>query len=90
MKFVNQVKNTLTYLIGIVFISSMAPTLAISQQTKPTGSGYIAQQDNIKGLTDALSSRLNKPIIISKLVANKKVSGDFDLHNPQAFYRTYF
>ncbi|AKG72624.1 type III secretion system outer membrane pore InvG [Serratia fonticola] len=63
----------------------MAPTLAISQQTKPTGSGYIAQQDNIKGLTDALSSRLNKPIIISKLVANKKVSGDFDLHNPQAF-----
>ncbi|WP_258089428.1 type III secretion system outer membrane ring subunit SctC [Serratia liquefaciens] len=85
MKFDNLVKNSLAYLIGIVLMSTMTPALALPQQAESMDSGYIARQDNIKGLTDALSSRMNKPIIISKLVAAKKISGDFELQNPQAF-----
>lgn len=63
-------------------MTSMLMGTAFSQSTE---SGYIAHQENIKGLTDALSSRMNKPIIISKMVAGKKITGDFDLQDPQAF-----
>ncbi|WP_174891401.1 type III secretion system outer membrane ring subunit SctC [Candidatus Hamiltonella defensa] len=45
--------------------------------------GYIAKKESVKGVFDALSSRINKPIILSKLAARKQIGGDFDLNNPQ-------
>ncbi|WP_436411341.1 type III secretion system outer membrane ring subunit SctC [Serratia marcescens] len=71
-----------TFLRCISFVSIVITTSVFSQSTEI---GYIANQENIKGLTDALSSKMNKPIIISKLVAGKKVTGDFELNNPQVF-----
>ncbi|QBC42549.1 type III secretion system outer membrane ring subunit SctC [Iodobacter fluviatilis] len=46
--------------------------------------GYVAKQDGLRTFFDAISSRLKKPIILSKLAVRKQVSGEFDLANPQA------
>ncbi|STQ90216.1 type III secretion system outer membrane ring subunit SctC [Iodobacter fluviatilis] len=46
--------------------------------------GYVAKQDGLRTFFDAISSRLKKPIILSKLAVRKQVSGEFDLVNPQA------
>ncbi|KUM02138.1 type III secretion system outer membrane ring subunit SctC [Chromobacterium subtsugae] len=46
--------------------------------------GYVARKDSLRAFFDALSSRLKKPVIVSKLAARKQVSGDFDLSSPQA------
>ncbi|QWA10513.1 type III secretion system outer membrane ring subunit SctC [Sodalis ligni] len=46
--------------------------------------GYIANKDGLKMFFDALSSRLGKPVIVSKLAARKHISGEFDFSHPQA------
>lgn len=46
--------------------------------------GYIATKDGLKIFFDALSSRLGKPVIVSKLAARKHISGEFDFSDPQA------
>ncbi|WP_213990317.1 type III secretion system outer membrane ring subunit SctC [Sodalis sp. dw_96] len=46
--------------------------------------GYIANKDGLKIFFDALSSRLGKPVIVSKLAARKQISGEFDFSQPQA------
>ncbi|MFP7609858.1 type III secretion system outer membrane ring subunit SctC [Serratia quinivorans] len=66
-------------------ILMLLPGMSCAQMQEQGASGYISRQDSIKGLMDALSSRVNKPIILSKLVSAKKISGDFDLQNPQKF-----
>lgn len=44
---------------------------------------YNAKKENIRSFFDAISSRLNKPIIVSQRAALKQISGEFDLSNPQ-------
>lgn len=44
---------------------------------------YNAKKENIRSFFDAVSSRLNKPIIVSQRAALKQISGEFDLSNPQ-------
>jgi len=52
--------------------------------TAEENQGYVANKDGLKIFFDALSSRLGKPVIASKLVARKHISGEFDFSNPQA------
>ena len=44
---------------------------------------YNAKKENIRSFFDAISSRLNKPIIVSQRAASKQISGEFDLSSPQ-------
>lgn len=48
------------------------------------GAGYVARQDGLRALFDAISAKLKKPVILSKQAARKQVSGEFDLGNAQA------
>ncbi|MGL5967292.1 MAG: type III secretion system outer membrane ring subunit SctC [Kluyvera sp.] len=45
--------------------------------------GYVARNEGIKGIFDALSSAMHKPIVISKIAARKKISGEFDMSRPE-------
>ena len=45
--------------------------------------GYSAKKENLRSFFDAISSRLNKPIVVSQRAASKQISGEFDLGNPQ-------
>lgn len=44
----------------------------------------MANKDGVKVFFDALSARLNQPVIVSKLAARKQISGEFDLADPRA------
>lgn len=83
-------KKILFYILtSVIFLGSSNLSLAQSmelqpitfQQTNPQG--YIAKKEGVKGIFDALSSVLNKPIVLSKQAARKNISGNFDLNNPQ-------
>lgn len=45
--------------------------------------GYVASNESIGGYFNALSSKLNKPVILSKLALRKKISGEISLVDPQ-------
>lgn len=47
------------------------------------GEGYVARQENLQMLFDALSAPLGKPIILSKSAARRTITGDFSLASPQ-------
>lgn len=45
--------------------------------------GYVAKNEGVKGVFDALSTVLGKPVILSKEASRKKITGEFDLSKPQ-------
>lgn len=73
-------------LTSVLFLSLIPGSLAQSAPLMaPQGEaqGYLAKKEGIQGVFDALSSRLNKPVVLSKLAARKQVSGHFDFTAPQ-------
>ncbi|MDR5611079.1 MULTISPECIES: hypothetical protein [unclassified Arsenophonus] len=52
----------------------MSSSKAVSEQN--IESGYIAKNETIRGVFDALSSVINKPIVVSQLAVKKKITGD--------------
>ncbi|WP_413735603.1 type III secretion system outer membrane ring subunit SctC [Sodalis sp. RH21] len=63
---------------GLIHANPLAPGADAGAE------GYIANKDGLKIFFDALSSRLGKPAIVSKLAARKQISGEFDFSNPEA------
>lgn len=45
-------------------------------------SGFVAHKDSVQVVFNALSSRMGKPVILSRLAMKKQVSGDFNLASP--------
>ncbi|MFV9997359.1 MAG: type III secretion system outer membrane ring subunit SctC [Arsenophonus endosymbiont of Dermacentor nuttalli] len=76
------IKKDSSILIFLVFLNFilLSSSQAISEQS--IESGYIAKNETVRGVFDALSSVINKPIVVSPLVAKKKITGDFDLKYP--------
>nr|WP_279051155.1 type III secretion system outer membrane ring subunit SctC [Cedecea davisae] len=66
------------FLAALLVFSS--PHLAFANQLNEQG--YIARDEGIKGFFDALSSVMKKPVVISKIAARKKISGEFDVSRP--------
>ncbi|EKT60888.1 type III secretion system outer membrane ring subunit SctC [Providencia sneebia] len=48
---------------------------------------FIANNIMVGKVFDAISERLNKPIILSKLAAQKRVTGNFSLANPDEMFK---
>ncbi|EPZ5683306.1 type III secretion system secretin MxiD [Shigella flexneri] len=44
---------------------------------------YVAQSDTVGSFFERLSALLNYPIVVSKQAAKKRISGEFDLSNPE-------
>ncbi|EGE1126679.1 EscC/YscC/HrcC family type III secretion system outer membrane ring protein [Shigella flexneri] len=44
---------------------------------------YVAQSDTVGSLFERFSALLNYPIVVSKQAAKKRISGEFDLSNPE-------
>ncbi|MFU9137580.1 type III secretion system outer membrane ring subunit SctC [Erwinia tasmaniensis] len=51
--------------------------------TEKNQQGYIAREEGVKGIFDAISSIMRKPVILSKIAVRKKISGEFDITRPQ-------
>lgn len=68
-------------MLGLLFTFSL-PLQTIAQTVK-NNAGYMARDEGVKGIFDALSSVIGKPVILSKIAARKKITGDFDLTRSQ-------
>ncbi|CNF34655.1 type III secretion system outer membrane ring subunit SctC [Yersinia kristensenii] len=66
-------------IVALLFV--LMPTPAFTEVVNE--SGYIARQESVNGIFDAISSVMKKPVILSKLAARKKITGEFDLSHPQ-------
>ncbi|WP_305883443.1 type III secretion system outer membrane ring subunit SctC [Chromobacterium sp. IIBBL 290-4] len=60
------------------------PLAQAAEDSPGRGAGYVARQDGLRSVFDAIASKLKKPVILSARAARKQVSGEFDLGNPQA------
>ncbi|WP_369788272.1 type III secretion system outer membrane ring subunit SctC [Rouxiella sp. WC2420] len=79
-------KNTLSNMFKIfVMIISIAAFSAESNSNdlEKNNSGYVANNESIRGLFEAISSKINKPVILSNLASRKKITGEFSLLQPQ-------
>jgi type II secretory pathway component GspD/PulD (secretin) len=73
--------------IGLLFIFLYHPITSHAQENNNVQSRveeYSARKESIRSFFEALSSALNKPIIVSTKAASKQISGDFDFKKPQA------
>ncbi|MEA9389621.1 type III secretion system outer membrane ring subunit SctC [Acerihabitans sp. TG2] len=85
MKYINLVKVSL--FCGCLLGGSLPGLVVANPLTADGGAnsaGYVANKDGLKIFFDAVSSRLGKPVIVSKLAARKNISGEFDFNDPQA------
>jgi len=64
-------------------LSSASPIEA-GDDAAETRQGYVARKESLRSVFDAISSRTGTPIIVSKAVAAKKMTGNFDLSNPDS------
>jgi len=66
--------------ISLFLVSFSCPSAEPVDNDK--ADGYVANNESISGFFNALSSVINKPVILSKLAARKKLSGDISLSEP--------
>ncbi|WP_395490282.1 type III secretion system outer membrane ring subunit SctC [Cedecea davisae] len=71
--------NKVGVLLAALLVFS-SPQVALADQQNDQG--YIARDEGVKGFFDAISSVMKKPVVISKIAARKKISGEFDLSRP--------
>lgn len=60
-----------------------AGAAVVSSKKNAESDGYVARKDGLRTFFNALSARLNKPIVVSQKASRKQISGDFDLAQPQ-------
>ena len=57
----------------------------VDLSTAREASGYVAKNESIQYLFNAVSSEAKRPYILSKLAQKKVVTGDFDISSPTKF-----
>ncbi|EBB2444913.1 EscC/YscC/HrcC family type III secretion system outer membrane ring protein [Salmonella enterica] len=55
-----------------------------SEKIPVTGSGFVAKDDSLRTFFDAMALQLKEPVIVSKMAARKKITGNFEFHDPNA------
>jgi len=63
------------------FLSDAAP--------EPKTSGFVAKNEGIQVLFNALSSELKRPFVLSKLAQKKTITGNFDISQPYKFLEKF-
>ncbi|MFS1539707.1 MAG: hypothetical protein ACL7BU_14645 [Candidatus Phlomobacter fragariae] len=77
-----QIRKDSSILIFFVFLNFILLSSSKVVSGKSIESGSISKNETILGVFDALSSVINKPIVVSPLVVKKKIIDDFDLKYP--------
>ncbi|MGZ9713401.1 type III secretion system outer membrane ring subunit SctC [Glaciimonas sp. GNP009] len=67
------------WLVIAANIAFSQPAFGVDTRGLSDGEKYLARQDNLRSFFGVVSSYMGKSIIVSKLAANKQVSGEFNL-----------
>lgn len=65
-------KFTTAQLFVAVLIFSLPQINAFAENASVSPAGYVARNESIKGVFDALSSQIGKPVLLSKTALRKK------------------
>ena len=80
MKTVLLIKNFILIMITFLLLSFNAKANDITPLVK--NSGYVANNESIKGVFDVISSKINIPIILSNLAARNKITSEVEMLEP--------
>ena len=74
-----ELRVSMKCLLIVANIAFIQLTFGMDASELTGDSMYLARQENLRSFFGGVSSYLGKPIIVSKLAATKKISGEFDL-----------
>lgn len=60
-----------------------------SEKIPVTGSGFVAKDDSLRTFFDAMALQLKEPVIVSKMAARKKITGNFEFHDLTHYWRSF-
>ncbi|HCZ4708614.1 TPA: EscC/YscC/HrcC family type III secretion system outer membrane ring protein [Salmonella enterica subsp. enterica serovar Saintpaul str. CFSAN004144] len=67
----------------IILSASVLPYSMPTVAETVVDSGYIARNDSLNSFFEAMSTKLNKAIVVSKMASRKKINGDFNFSKPE-------
>lgn len=76
------INNFLKKIFIILFIG-VFPYSVVSGSEAMDNSGYVARNDSLSNFFEAMSTKLNKTVVVSKIASRKKINGDFNFRNPE-------
>ncbi|ENU1226655.1 MULTISPECIES: type III secretion system outer membrane ring subunit SctC [Providencia] len=84
----NRVLGVTLFLLSMNFYSAQAEIIVAEPVTQSKNHDtFVANNIAVGKVFDAVAERLNKPIILSKLAAQKKVTGNFNLANADEMFK---
>ncbi|MEQ5401379.1 type III secretion system outer membrane ring subunit SctC [Providencia rettgeri] len=84
----NQVFGLTLFLLSMSFYSAQAEIIVAEPVTQSKNHDtFVANNIAVGKVFDAVAERLNKPIILSKLAAQKKVTGNFNLAHADEMFK---
>ncbi|HHN9985984.1 TPA: type III secretion system outer membrane ring subunit SctC [Escherichia coli] len=76
------INNFLKKIFIILFVG-VFPYSVVSGSEAMDNSGYVARNDSLSNFFEAMSTKLNKTVVVSKIASRKKINGDFNFRNPE-------
>ncbi|WP_064759196.1 type III secretion system outer membrane ring subunit SctC [Escherichia coli] len=76
--------------LGNIIVVFIILLFGISPFSIATGSetlfdnGYVARNDSLNSFFEAMSTKLNKTVVVSKSASRKKINGNFNFRDPEA------
>ncbi|EJE7990688.1 type III secretion system outer membrane ring subunit SctC [Escherichia coli] len=75
------INNFLKKIFIILFVGIFPYSVASGSEAM-NNSGYVARNDSLSNFFEAMSTKLNKTVVVSKIASRKKINGDFNFRNP--------
>lgn len=68
----------------IILFFSVFPYSVVTAYETITDIGYVARNDSLNSFFEAMSTKLNKTVVVSKNASRKKINGNFNFREPEA------
>ncbi|HAV9130709.1 TPA: EscC/YscC/HrcC family type III secretion system outer membrane ring protein [Escherichia coli] len=67
----------------IILFFSVFPYSVVTASETITDIGYVARNDSLNSFFEAMSTKLNKTVVVSKNASRKKINGNFNFREPE-------
>ncbi|EQX80821.1 YscC/HrcC family type III secretion outer membrane pore [Escherichia coli UMEA 3200-1] len=70
--------------IFIILLFGISPFSIATGSETLFDNGYVARNDSLNSFFEAMSTKLNKTVVVSKSASRKKINGNFNFREPEA------
>lgn len=71
-------------IIFIILLFGISPISIATGSETLFDNGYVARNDSLNSFFEAMSTKLNKIVVVSKSASRKKINGNFNFREPEA------